>query len=770
MICGRWKICILLALSPALLKAQENPGPDADTVLYIYRTCKVPIPVTIIIPQALPGIPQKGKSTSTRQLLLTATGEAGYQYFDRNGSSDNLLLINSSSSIATLRMNLVYKEAYPFSIFFRYNQSAPFQLENQYEFTVNFDDRGYKELIRDKLAGLVKNQFLSRQAQLLTNYNNVFKQFEQQKQLLQSPAYIQQAVQNRFQETVTASSTGFSEAENPGMRLPSVTRRTTMAGINNNSPAEMQSIINTLPTTNGIRERTMDLAYKKASALTDGWHQQLEQQKDSLQGVLKKMEDSLSVQKQKYSTQLDSLNTELAELNSNAQLKKYADTKGLKDSMDKNRWLDVLMKTNLRVGKFILNNSELTVTNIFLHGISIKYGEEKFVQVSAGYYDFAFRELFNLRRDTVKRSKQAVVGIKLGKADGKNLEAINFYLGRKAKNGSLNGELRTVAGLSVERKFYLSKNLQLDLEIAKSTTRINNSTAKEQPLIRDLFGSFSSRTIGAFGALKTYLPKTKTDATISYRYWGQQFESFNASQYFNPQSNLAAKISQPFFNRKLTLTSGIRYTDFKSYGISSNIKSKTLFASVNATMRIKKLPVVSIGYYPGSQLYWMEASKLYEYFYYIFNTTISHYFTIKEIPVQAVVTSNHFFNKYSDSLVSSTQSYYSVFLTAWAGRFSYQANYSRQNAAASVLSTIETGVNYGGNKLRLGGTLKWNFTNGSTRLGYTGNIGLLLGKTGTVYFIYDKSFLPDRTGFFIPVTTGQIQIIKPLKFRIWQKG
>ena len=86
-----------------------------------------------------------------------------------------------------------------------------------------------------------------------------------------------------------------------------------------------------------------------------------------------------------------------------------------------------------------------------------------------------------------------------------------------------------------------------------------------------------------------------------------------------------------------------------------------------------------------------------------------------------------------------------------------------------TLSTFEAGVNYGGSKIKAGGTLKWNITDGTGKMGYAANWGIFLEKIGTVSFIYDRSFLPERSGVIIPVTTGQVQIIKPLKFRIWQK-
>ena len=458
---------------------------------------------------------------------------------------------------------------------------------------------------------------------------------------------------------------------------------------------------------------------------------------------------------------------ELNDIKTSTDLKKYAEGKGIKDSTSGNKWADIFMRTSLRFGKFILNNSELTVNNIFLSGASIKYGDEKFVMFSGGFYDFAFRQVFNFRNDSFPHHKQTVFAIKLGKTDGINLSAFNFYIGKKSLNSSLNSPLRTVAGISVEKRIRFNRNVSADFEVAKSTTRPTNSfSSKDQEVFKDVFTRFSTGTLGAYASVNAELPKTDTRAEFSYRYFGQQFESFNASQYFNPQNNVAGKISQSFFKRKLYLATGLRYTDFRSFGIASNMQTKALFASANLTLRLRKLPVVTAGFYPGSQLYWLDQNKLYEYVYYILNATVSHHFRVSKIPVQALFTWNKFYNKYTDTLVKGSQSYHNLFLTAWGTRFSYNMSLSRQAIENHVLKTIEGGLNYTARIFKIGGSIKGNFDGPVSRIGYSFIGGLAINKIGTINLIYDKSFLPERTGRFIPVTMSQLQIVKPLKFSL----
>lgn len=719
---------------------QLNTDFLTDTVQYQFRICKLPVMYSVSLSSGRAAAVSSLAAEPGRKALLHVEGEAGYQHFYRNAESDNLLLINSSADIFSLRMEILYKELHPFSFSFRYNQTRPFQQDDQYELNFGFDDRRYKEIIRNKLVESATRRFQEGKGRLLSSFNEVFRKYQENKQFLESPVYIQDVVQQRLR--------------NAGRVLisqPSVVITAPLFVLQENDiPDSLKGLL-----ASGLRQ------YQ--SGLTG--------ERDSLYLLFKSLQDSITLLKSVYDQETDSINHIVSTLSSAGDISDYADKQGMADSLaSKRSWANRLMKTNFRFGKFILNNSELTVSNIFLHGASIKYGDRNFVMVSGGFYDFAFRNFFNFRTDSSRQKRPAVLAVKFGRLKGKNLTAASFFVGQKERPGSVSGLYKTIAGVSFEKNLTVSKNIFAELEIAKSTTGSDRISDKQRATLKDLFTSYNVKTIGAFATLNGYFPKTKTDATIAYRYWGQQFESFNANQYFNPQNYLAVNLSQSLLKRKLFIQGGVKYTDFKSYGISSNIKSKTLFANASATLRIRRLPVISVGYYPGSQLYWLDQSRLYEYYYYILNSTVSHYFKAGTIPVQAVFSYNQFSNKYTDSLVAGSQSNYSLFLTTWIHQFSFQANYTRQQAGNSQLTTGEAGLIFSNRLLRIGGTFKLNFAELEYRTGYSVNLGISMKRAGTLSVIYDKSYLPDRAGQFIPVTMGQLQLTKPLKFNVWQKG
>ena len=705
--------------------------------------------------------------------LFSATGEFSFTGFSRIGSVDSLFLLSTRSKNYSLRLNILYKEHLPLNFSVRYNKTSPFQIESQFEFNLGFDEVRYRELAIAKLYGQLNNRFIQEADVLGNMLLQIQSQYDEQVAILESSEYIEGEFKQRLKALAgNTNSTGINQSEiSRSLRRPYTSNRI----FENESANAADKNVYTIPKVTKNLANSLSLHDKNYSdSLSNHFkselHKELLKRRDSLYALISKYQDSLKLLKDKYSLNRDSLQRELSALYTTDDLKKFARKKGLDSSYENKKIIRLLTGSNFRFGKFILNNSELTISNIFLKGFSLKFGSSVFFQVSGGLYDFAFRNMYNLRSDSFGKNGKSVLGFKVGKTDGRNLKAFNFYVGQKSNGISASKEIGPVAGFSYEQKTYLAKDLKITLELAKSTPKQSGLDTKDQAFLKSLFGRFSNKTIGGYAAVSARIRKTKTDAELNYRYWGSQFESFNGSQYFNPKNNFSAKIGQPFFKRKVFINSGIRYSDFSSYGIGSNIRSKTVFGSVAVTMRFKKLPILSIGYYPGSQLYWTNGNGLYEYFYYILNGSASHYFSLGKMPMQVMFTYNRFLNKYADSLLSTSQSYYSIYWNGWYGKCSYAINMSQQVMESSRLRSLEAGLNYSAKRFKIGGSVKGNQLSDKYELGYSINCGINLSKFGSLSIMYDKSFLPDRGGLFLPVNTGQILFIKPLNISIWQRG
>src|SRR5688500_13708579 len=81
---------------------QSNSSLFEDTSRHYFWICKMRM--SIPITRALFKLESKpDQKLSNRKEVLSVTGELGYNYFNRNSSSDELLLINSSSHTGTAR-------------------------------------------------------------------------------------------------------------------------------------------------------------------------------------------------------------------------------------------------------------------------------------------------------------------------------------------------------------------------------------------------------------------------------------------------------------------------------------------------------------------------------------------------------------------------------------------------------------------------------------------------------------------------------------------
>lgn len=740
---------LALACCVHFANAQQAVVEDTVDNPFFLRMCKLP-------PGYMRGTFEISSSSSVnreRKKLLDVTGELGYQYFNRDGASNEVMLIQSTSQQIWGRLQIVYKETYPYTVQFRYNHTTPFQLDNQYELGLGFDREQFRRMMYEKMQHKVHTDIKKRYEDLRQQYVNAFKQYQQMRQRISGLSQAQRAVEEKIRQRTKAEGV--------------------LAGLDIKKPSLPQNNLPAMPSLDmqGWSGMLQDTLLQKAGI--PALREQLLRdplQLDSMRQVVAGLEKKINSLKAEQSRRIDSLGREMASRKPMDWLRKNkkdipTDSTDIPD-VPAPFWT----RASIRLGKYLVQMSELTVSNIFLHGAGIRYGDRYFVEVTGGAYDFAFNRLFSFRPDTQLRNRPYLLAMRVGRDDGVNMDAVSFYYGtRRNLTGLVNGPaFKTIAGVSVEKRMEWSPNLRLALEVAKSTPRGLLVTEEDNKGLKDLFTRFSGKTLGAYGNLQSSFPEQRLDVEASYRYWGVQFESFNAAQQFNPQNVAQLRVGKAFWNRRLQVNSGLKYTNFKTAGIASNLKSNTLFASLSTVLRLRKLPVISLGYYPGSQLYWLEDKRLYEYHYYILNATVSHYFTAGTTPMQLTASYNRFSNRYTDSVVTAAQSFYSLFYTTWKGRFSFSVNASRQETLVKRLLTLEGGSSYATRWFRLSAAAKWNQVPGVVRWGYSFSAGLLLGKLGTISILTDRSFLPDRTGQFIPVRMGQIQYTKPLNFSVWR--
>lgn len=723
---------------------------DSVFIIYGKGVCKNPSPITITLFKSAVSKPIVKERSNRAKSLVEA--ELMYQHFFRNSASENLFVGDSKSDLVTLQVRVLYKGQLPFQTTLRYNKTSPFQLDDQWSIYFGFDQRNYSNVLQQDIKTQIVERFESKREKLLARHRGIYEEYSVIRNWQKSPQYLQESIEARMSYF---AKTNISFLSSP--TAPYILRELPHTKLSSRFDFKMDSAL-LVKTISKTKEEIIDSIQTALHTIEKG-------KVDSLLNRMNNIEDSITLARKEMNRSIDSLNQELSGISSTKELLNYAKNRGLDGVKNKGAIASILTNLDFRLGRFLVNQSQLTVSNIFLKGISVKYGDRKFISLTAGRYDFAFRNVFQFRNDSLRSPGSNLFAIKVGKQDNVNLSAFNFFIGQKRIDGTIGSPLKPIAGYSYEKKFEVSRNLLFNFEIAKSTPRFPEP-GKADRLLKSLFTDFQWAGIGSYASMDASITRTRTDISLDYQYFGSQFESFNASRYYNPQNKVSAKISQTLFKRKLHVLTGLRYADFKTYGIASNMKAKTLLGYGTAIIRLKKAPILTVGYYPGSQLYWIDNSKLYEYFYYILNANLTHSFAIKRLSAHISLAYNKFFNTYVDSVIDGSQKYYSAQLTVYKNKLTGSIGFSHQEILNSYLRVFETGIVYGAERFRASGAFKFNFTNTDMKLGYSFGIGLKISRFGNINMHFDKSFLPERLGNVIPVTSGQVQLIKPLKFRL----
>lgn len=456
-------------------------------------------------------------------------------------------------------------------------------------------------------------------------------------------------------------------------------------------------------------------------------------------------------------------------LRSVSDIRKYfTQKKNVPDSVSSMSSIErLLLNVNkFSIGRTFLDYSELTVKNISLTGVNVEVNPGKF------YFAFAGGKVNYLYRDFIFNSTSKGYGQNLvllragvGKLESNNL-IFSFYGGQKPMlmdNTVSTASSHRVAAISVETKLSLDQNHFLIAEFAKSASKpiaARGANGKVLPGLLDLGNSAN----GAYSVkLQSYYPASHTKILASFKKMGEEYQSFHL---YPIQANTTAwnvRFNQQLLQRKLNIDASLRKNDWESdIAISSPLQTKVIFASLQASLRIKKWPFISIGYYPSSQLSINKSRILTENHYNTLNVIINGSYKIFDLPMNSSGVYTQFFNKSRDTGFA--------FFNALSYNLNHYINIAKWNLQASLTLitqskyqalTVENVASYQmSQKFSLKGGLKWTKFNGAVLLGEIVEVGLNLGKYGNLQLAYDKAHLPGANHRLYEVEMGKLGIYK----------
>ncbi|KAA2243193.1 hypothetical protein F0L74_11805 [Chitinophaga agrisoli] len=494
------------------------------------------------------------------------------------------------------------------------------------------------------------------------------------------------------------------------------------------------------------------------------------QQLDSLQKQLAGL-DQLYLGKQKaYGVNNTQLLDVLMKSRNNKELADNLHAMNLPDTVLPKGYKNLLAIRSVGVGRTIVDYSELTAKDISILGVQAEYNPSYYVAFATGMVDYRFRNF--IVNENRSRQYLNLIRVGTGMREGNNI-IFTWYTGKKQLynfNTDTTGTNPQTApnynimGVSLEGKWQLNRNNYLVGEVAKSSLPYYARSTDKQSTMGSML-ELGNRSNEAYSVSSfSFVPLTGTRINAMYKKMGANFQSFSLYTTGSSQSAWSLRVDQPFFRKQLTLSASIRQNDFTSLYQNVDYKTNTIFKSIQATLRIKKWPVVAVGYMPSSQLIKLSENQYTENLFYTLVGSVSHFYEYNGVMMNTIFSYTRFYNKQTDSnFVYFNSKNILLNHTVFLGKFTLNGSLSAATNQDYDLYGIDGNVQYKiNNWLEIGGGAKYNRQTqfNIEQLGYSGNTRVNIPRLGEVSLMADKGFVPGAAKQLVPNNTGRLTYTK----------
>lgn len=634
-------------------------------------------------------------------------------------------------------LDVTWKDHYPFRVYMtnRFGNSPFFR---------NFSDINFQFNPQD-FTNKIKEQLLSRVLQAVKadsletirkSYEQKLMEFNSLQRWVKNPAHLQRLIEEREKALAVKPQ---HVADGPGTEK--------LSGLFKQSGNKF--IYHSSPDSSAVDAR-IDSVEKKAQK----WEAIVMEKKkklDSLVTELKKLDSLYQAVKQLTQTNTNQIRKEIEETSTVNSLKEKMQQLRLADSLLPKGYQTLFALKSLGIGRSIIDYSELSAKNISVTGLQVEYNPKNYYALAAGVVDYQFRD-YIIRNPHQQKQYLAIVRAGKGEKEANHV-FLTYYTGRRQLyNASTSTPANAIPnynlmGITIEARYNLNHNSFIVAEIAKSSLPYYSlDSTKGGGLIGNII-NMHDRTNEAYAVkASTFIPATQTNLQGSYRRMGANFQSFSLFTTGAAQSAWSVRLDQPFFKRRLNITASIRENDFVNTFTNIPFRSNTVLKSIQATLRLKKWPVVSLGYFPSSQLTKLSNDRFTENLFYTLVGSASHYYKVKKLQANSMLVYTQFYNRASDSGFVYFNTRNLLFSQSFfLGKTSLQSNLSMAANTYYRLYVLEQNFNTAINKwLSLGAGLKCNqqtvFNN--RQWGYSGTAKIKIPVFGDVQLMADKGFLP----------------------------
>lgn len=743
---------------------------------YIYASEFIPSPTkTVKFVEHKP----KEQVVNQKPKLITIHGHVSYDYFYRSKIDTPINQQNFQQHTERVYLDIMVKEKYPLKLNLVSRQSNSPYFRNFIDVNFNFDrytyDRNIKQQILDKLKAQVpqyKYPDLSKAEAELKKYKD---EYTTTKSWLENPATLQKIVEEReraYYQKLKSNEDSLNTLVNQHTVLDSINKiKDKGLALEGKAKEKQQKIADSLQTLKtGIinkKDSLVSNAKNRIDSIAEPYSKLYEKRKAEL--------DSLEKRIASYKSKTDSIRNavqkdvagikqKIYKATSENELRKLAIDNGI--DVDKKSKLEkqlAAIKT-LSIGRSVLNYTELTAQNITVTGVNIEYNPSYYVAFAAGKIDYRFRDFFN--KGTQHNNQYVTIG-RLGIGDKEHRALIfSYFTGRKSNsNYGFSDSIKNTVnlmGYSVEAIYKKDENTSLSAEFAKSTKPVTgNLQTNKQTGSLVKFNDQSNMGINI--KAQTIIPETNTKLSGFFRKTGENFQSFSLFSYNTDQTAWLARADQSFLKNKITLTGMLRRNDFSNPFTDKTYKTSTIFKSILVNVRFPKYPSISVGYYPGTQLYMIDKERISESAYYILNGSMVYSYFFNGLAMNSSVVYNKYTSEATDSgfVAYKGINYYasqSVFLK----KLQLQAGYAYTKQPILEYYTLETSGDYAIRSwIKLGVGLKYNNVSGGDNYwGESIQLRTDFKQFGGIQLQYEKSYLPTINQTLYPVEIGRLSYYK----------
>lgn len=730
---------------------------------------------------------------SAKAKLFSIHGNISYDFIYRSRIDTPISQQNFQQHTERINLDVVVKEKYPLKVAFISRQSnSPF-FRNFLDMNLNFDRYAYTKNIRqdliNKLSGkLAANPDLKSATEEL---NKKLSKYNELKNWLGSGATLQKIIEEKekkYRQEILNN--GRSGTNDPGGISRSnadptelVNRR---SGFKDSIEAKghiqqffenrdkfkfnSSNLTKGLPQTDLYRDRkdSVHTALKDSVTHKPGFIELFDQKQKELVALadsikrLQRKTDSIRFTAQKH---IEEIKQKIYKATNANDLKKIATENGIQqDQKEKLEKILAGIKI-LGIGRSMLNYTELTAQNITVTGVNIEFNPSYYAAFASGKIDYRFRDFYN-RNSSRNNDQYLVLGrLGIGDKDSKAL-ILSVFQGRKGTSqfglsDSVTNHVN-VMGYSLEALLKKNEYTSISAEFAKSTKPVTGSLqANKQTGVLFKFSDYSNMGINI--KAQTIIPETNTKVSGFYRRTGKSFQSFSLFSYNSDQTAWLIRADQQFFKTRMTVTGMLRQNDFTNPFTDKTFKTSTTFKSVLVSVRIPKYPSFSVGYYPGTQLYFIDKEKIRENAYYILNGSMVYSYYYNRIRMNTSVLYNRYFNQATDSgFVLNTGINYYASQTIFLNKMQVKAGYAYTRQTELSFYTVESSADYAIKSfLKIGAGIKYNkIASGNLYIGQQALLSADCKKLGGLTIQYERSFLPTLNHTLVPIEIGRVSWYK----------